>query len=103
MEEIKNAPLSEEEVANAAGGRHHHHHDDHPHDLMGAHWQDTSHKMGEDFWYMGYHWYRIKSGDWLGKIAADFNVSTDWIQYYNCDTITDQTMIYAGDTIIVGF
>lgn len=101
MDDIKNAQLSEEAVEEVAGGRHHHH-DDHPHDPMGPHWQDTGHAMGTDFWYMGYHWYRIAKGDWLGKIAAMFGTTTDWIQYYNCDTIIKQAEIYAGDTIVVG-
>ncbi len=70
-------------------------------DWTAAHWQPTDVTMGTTFVQNGYLWYRIKSGDTLGNIAATFGTTVGTLKANNPATIKDTSKIYAGDAIII--
>ena len=68
---------------------------------QGAHWQPPQYAMGTTFSAYGYLWYRIKSGDTLGRIAQTFGTTPNQLKINNPATIVDINKIYAGDAIII--
>lgn len=76
-------------------------------DPSGAHWQAVNHTMGTDWIADSTHgkqlWYRVKTGDSLGLIAAKYGTTPAQIQKYNPKTITNINNIYAGDALLIKF
>lgn len=70
-------------------------------DWAGGHWQATQYPMGSTFHAYGYTWYRIKSGDSLGSIAAAFGTSVNALMANNPNTIKNPNQIFAGDALII--
>ena len=68
---------------------------------QGAHWQAEQYPMGTAFTANGFLWYRIASGDTLGRIAQKYGTTPAQLKANNPATITDINKIYAGDAIII--
>ena len=92
MEEKK--LLNDEEIENVSGGIN-------TTNWQGAHWQPTNIAMGTTFTSYGFLWYRIKSGDTLGQIAAKFGTNINTLKANNPATIKNVNLVYAGDAIII--
>lgn len=90
-----NEMLKDEALEAAAGGA------TNTTDWTAAHWQATGYNMGSTFTFQNRLWYRIKTGDSLGAIAKTFGTTVAQLQANNPKTITNPSLIFAGDAIII--
>lgn len=76
-------------------------------DASGAHFQNVNIPMGTSYYADGRGgrqlWYRVKTGDTLGAIAARFGTTPQAIQKNNPKTITNINKIYAGDCLFIKY
>lgn len=76
-------------------------------DASGAHFQNTLITMGTAYYAEGRGgkqlWYRVKTGDTLGAIAARYGTTVQQIQKNNPKTITNINDIYAGDCLFIKY